>query len=239
MLQRAQFHIPKFTAFCVLLLLTGLATSRADHWSFQKITRPTPPVVDNSTWAQNDLDRFILRKLKAQSLKPTQAASREAYIRRVSFDLIGLPPTPKEIDQFLADDSPDAKERLIDRLLASSHYGERWGRHWLDLARFGETDGFEHDPVRPNAWRYRDYVIASFNADKPYDQFIREQVAGDLLYPDDPAALVATGFNLLGPDMVDSSDQKTLYTLLSTPSLGKTMCKAVTSAPVSRASAIA
>ena len=103
--------------------------------------------------------------------------------------------------------SPDAYERLIDRLLASPHYGERWARHWLDLARYAESDGFEHDAARPHAWRYRDYVIQSFNADKPYDRFLREQIAGDELWPDSPEALTATAFNLLGPDMVDSADQ--------------------------------
>jgi hypothetical protein len=121
--------------------------------------------------------------------------------------LIGLPPTPEEVKAFVADQSPNAYENLIDRLLASPHYGERWGRHWLDLARFAESDGYEHDAVRPHAWRYRDYVIRSFNADKPYDEFIREQLAGDELRPGDPEAVTATAFNLLGPDMVDSSDQ--------------------------------
>jgi hypothetical protein len=126
----------------------------------------------------------------------------------VTFDLIGLPPTLAEVDAFESDQSPQAYERLLDRLLASPHYGERWGRHWLDLARFAESDGFEHDAVRPHSWRYRDYVIRAFNDDKPYDRFIREQLAGDELWPDDPEAITATGFNLLGPDMVDSSDQE-------------------------------
>jgi hypothetical protein len=125
----------------------------------------------------------------------------------VTLDLVGLPPTHAEVDAFVRDRSPAAWQRVVDRLLASPHYGERWGRHWLDLARFAESNGFEFDEARPDAWRYRDYVIAALNADKPYDRFVREQLAGDELYPEDSAALVATGFNLLGADMTDSSDQ--------------------------------
>src|SRR5205823_515167 len=153
------------------------------------------------------VDQFILAKLRGKGLSLSPPASRTTLLRRVTFDLIGLPPTPEEIDSFLNNPSADAYEELVDRLLASPHYGERWGRHWLDLVRYAETDGFEHDAVRPHSWRYRDYVIGSFNEDKPYDQFIREQLAGDELWPDNPDALIATGFNLLGPDMVDSSDQ--------------------------------
>jgi mono/diheme cytochrome c family protein len=178
------------------------------HWAFQPIKRPAPPTISNPQSAiRNPIDQFILAKLRAAGLQPAPPATKETLIRRVTLDLIGLPPTPKEIDAFLADTSPQAYERLIDRLLASPHYGERWGRHWLDLARFAETDGFEHDAVRPHSWRYRDYVVHAFNADKPYDRFIREQLAGDELWPDDSDALIATGFNLLGPDMVDSADQ--------------------------------
>ena len=161
------------------------------HWAFQPFQR---------LQSGNSIDDLI-------GLQPSPPASKTVLIRRVTLDLIGLPPTPREIDNFVNDLSPDAYEKLIDRLLASPHYGERWGRHWLDLARFAETDGFEHDAVRPHSWRYRDYVIRAFNSDKPYDRFIREQLAGDELWPDDPDALTATGFNLLGPDMVDSSDQ--------------------------------
>jgi hypothetical protein len=178
------------------------------HWAFQPIKRVEPPVVETSkTGALNSIDYFILAALKTNGLELAPRASREQLIRRVTFGLIGLPPTPEEIDAFVKDSSPSAYEKLIERLLASPHYGERWGRHWLDLARFAESDGFEHDAIRPHSWRYRDYVIKSFNGDKPYDQFIREQIAGDELLPDNPEALVATGFNLLGPDMVDSADQ--------------------------------
>jgi mono/diheme cytochrome c family protein len=182
------------------------AADRA-HWSFQPVKRPNLPAVKNRAWPRNPVDHFILAAQETKGLQPSAPAGRETLIRRVTLDLIGLPPTPSEIDAFVGDASPNAYEKLLDRLLASPHYGERWGRHWLDLARFAESDGFEHDAVRPHAWRYRDYVVRAFNADKPYDRFIREQVAGDELFPGDPDALTATAFNLLGPDMVDSADQ--------------------------------
>ena len=178
-----------------------------EHWGFQPVHRPEVPAVKNSAWPKNPIDRFILAAQEANSLQPSSPASRKTLIRRVTFDLIGLPPTPAEVEAFARDSSPNAYEKLLDRLLASPHYGERWGRHWLDLARFAESDGFEHDAVRPNAWRYRDYVIRAFNSDKPYDRFILEQIAGDELFPGDSEALTATAFNLLGPDMVDSADQ--------------------------------
>ena len=177
------------------------------HWAFQPVRRPTPPTVKNRAWAKSPIDHFILAGLETNGLQPTPAASRAILLRRVALDLTGLPPTPDEVDAFANDPSPDAYARLVDRLLASPHYGERWGRHWLDLARFAESDGFEHDTARPHAWRYRDYVVRAFNADKPYDRFVREQLAGDELFPGEPDALIATAFNLLGPDMVDSADQ--------------------------------
>jgi cytochrome c553 len=173
------------------------------HWAFLPLARPEPP----AGAAAHPIDRFIQAKLKEAGLAPAPPASRETLLRRAALDLTGLPPTPAEIDAFVNDPAPGAWEKVVDRLLASPRYGERWGRHWLDLARFAETDGFEHDAVRPHSWRYRDYVIRSFNADKPFDRFVREQIAGDELWPGDPEALVATGFNLLGADMVDSSDQ--------------------------------
>ncbi|MGE3308721.1 MAG: DUF1549 and DUF1553 domain-containing protein [Limisphaerales bacterium] len=187
----------------------------ASHWAFRTVAKVDPPEVIDSSWVRNPIDRFVLAGLESQGLRPAAPATREQFIRRVSLDLIGLPPTLAEIDAFLADSSTDAHERLIDRLLASPHYGERWGRHWLDLARYAETDGFEHDALRPQAWRYRDYVIRSFNEDLPFDTFIREQIAGDELWPDQPQSIVATAFNLLGPDMVDSADpiQRRLNTL--------------------------
>ena len=187
----------------------AFALTEADraHWAFQPVVRPKLPVVKQAAWPKSPLDTFILAGLEAKGRSPAVPANREVLIRRVTLDLVGLPPTLAEIDAFVRDTSPRAYETLVDRLLASPHYGERWGRHWLDLARFAESDGFEHDAARPNAWRYRDYVVRAFNADKPYDRFIREQLAGDELFPGDPDAQIATAFNLLGPDMVDSADQ--------------------------------
>src|SRR5215510_2823124 len=176
-------------------------------WSFIKPARPALPKVEDRRWVRNEVDAFVLSKLEQNGLRPNRAASPGELLRRVYFDLIGLPPSPEESEEFLKNPSDAAYAKVVDRLLASPHYGERWGRHWLDLARFAETDGFEHDAVRPHSWRYRDYVINSFNADKPYDRFVREQIAGDELFPENPEALIATGFNLLGPDMVDSADQ--------------------------------
>ena len=200
------------TLSAVGLALTFALTAQAapearQHWAFQPVRPVEPPAVKNARWVMTPVDRFILSGLEAKQLQPARPASKEKLVRRATFDLIGLPPTPAEIDAFVNDRAPDAFEKLVDRLLASPHYGERWARHWLDLARFAESDGFEHDAVRPHSWRYRDYVIRSFNADKPYDRFIREQVAGDELWPEDRDALAATAFNLLGPDMVDSADQ--------------------------------
>ncbi|HZT83679.1 MAG TPA: DUF1549 and DUF1553 domain-containing protein [Gemmataceae bacterium] len=186
---------------------SALAPAQKNHWAWKVPARPALPAVKAPGWVRNPIDAFILAKLEAAGLSPAAPASREQLIRRVTFDLTGLPPTPEEIDDFVKDDLPDAWEKVIDRLLASPHYGERWGRHWLDLARFAECNGYEFDEIRPDAWRYRDYVIDSFNADKPYDRFVKEQLAGDELFPDDPAARVATAFNLLGPDMTDSADQ--------------------------------
>jgi hypothetical protein len=189
----------------------GLASVNAadlqDHWAFQPVRRIEPPAVRNAAWVQTPIDRFILSSLETNKLEPSPPASREQFIRRVTLGLIGLPPTPEEIDAFVNDTSPDARAKLIDGLLASPRYGERWARHWLDLARYAESDGFEHDAARPHSWRYRDYVIKSFNDDKPFDRFVREQIAGDALWPDSPEALTATAFHLLGPDMVDSADQ--------------------------------
>jgi mono/diheme cytochrome c family protein len=157
------------------------------------------PKVKNAAWAVNDIDRFVLAKLEASGLKPSPPASKPVLLRRVYLDLVGVPPTPEEADHFYADTAPGAYERLIDRLLNDPRYGERWGRHWLDLVRYADTHGFEADNIRPRAWRFRDYVIRAFNADKPYDRFLKEQVAGDELFPGEPDALIATGFARLGP----------------------------------------
>jgi hypothetical protein len=151
------------------------------------------------------VDAFLRQTLEKNGLAPAPPAGRLALLRRVHFDLVGLPPSPEEVGRFLRDERPDAYERLVDRLLASPHYGERWGRHWLDVARYADTGGFEQDYTYPNAWRYRDYVIRSFNADKPFDRFTREQVAGDELWPDDPEAVTATAMYCVGPVLGESA----------------------------------
>lgn len=165
-------------------------------WAIQPVKRPDVPSVPESltNWVRNDVDRFIGQRLQEQGLPPAPSADRRALIRRVTFDLTGLPPTPEEVAAFVNDPSPDAYERLVEGLLQRPEYGERWARHWLDLVRYADSDGYRADDFRPNAWRYRDYVVRSFNDDKPYDRFVREQLAGDELYPDDPAALTATGY---------------------------------------------
>src|SRR5437867_1672260 len=163
-------------------------------WSFQAWVRPEIPEVHDVTWVSNPIDAFVLSKLESKGLHPSPPAEKRTLIRRVTLDLTGLPPTPEEVDAFVADYSLDAYEKLVDRLLLSPRYGERWSRPWLDLARYAESDGFKSDSVRPNAWRFRDYVIAALNEDKPYDRFIREQIAGDEIEPDNPMALIATGF---------------------------------------------
>jgi hypothetical protein len=181
--------------------------AKREHWAWKSPVRPAVPTVRDRAWVRNPVDAFILGQMEVDGIRPAPEAVREQLLRRVTLDLVGLPPTPEENDAFVQDRAPGAWERVVDRLLASPHYGERWGRHWLDLARFADSNGYEHDEVRPDAWRYRDYVITAFNEDRPYDRFVREQLAGDELYPDDPTALVATGFNVLGPDMTDTSDQ--------------------------------
>jgi len=174
--------------------------AQRNYWAFQKVGKPAVPLVKARTWVRTPVDAFILAKLEEKNLKPNPPADKVTLIRRAYFDLIGLPPTPEQVQAFLADDSPQAFEKVVSGLLASPHYGERWGRHWLDLARYADTQGFKADETRPNVWRYRDYVIDAFNQDKPYDRFIKEQIAGDELYPHDPAAKVGTGFNRLWPD---------------------------------------
>ena len=174
------------------------ASAPPSSWAYRQVIRPTIPRVKNQGWIHNPIDAFVLARLESEGLTPAPPADRVALIRRVTFDLTGLPPTPEEVDAFVADPSPDAYERLVDRLLASPHYGEAWGRHWLDLVRYAETNGYERDSAKPFAWRYRDYVIAAFNHDKPYDRFLHEQLAGDEIDPGSVEALVATGFYRLG-----------------------------------------
>jgi mono/diheme cytochrome c family protein len=171
------------------------ASSRPSHWAFQKIAHPQPPAVRNRAWPRNAIDNFVLEKLESEGIAPSPEAAKTTLLRRVSFDLTGLPPTPDEVRDFLGDNRPDAYERVVDRLLDSPHYGERWGRYWLDLARYADSDGYEKDRTRPWAWRYRQWVIEAFNRDLPFDEFTIEQLAGDLLPRRNQDMLVATGFN--------------------------------------------
>jgi mono/diheme cytochrome c family protein len=168
-------------------------------WALRPLVPPVPPPSRTASSLVNPVDAFIGARLERAGLTLAPPADRLTLIRRATFDLLGLPPTPEEIEAFLGDDSPAAYETLIDRLLASPHYGERWGRHWLDVARFCESNGFEHDRIRDHSWPYRDYVIRSLNADRPYDQFVREQIAGDVLEPAARDGIIATGFLVGGP----------------------------------------
>ena len=189
--------------FLFALASAAHAAPPEGHWAWKAPTRPPVPAVRGAT----PIDSFIRARLETAGLTPAPPATRGYLIRRVTFDLTGLPPTPDEVDEFGRDTSPDAWTKVVDRLLASPAYGERWGRHWLDLARYADSNGYEFDEPRPDAWRFRDYVIQSLNADKPYDRFVLEQLAGDEAFPGDRDARIATGFNLLGPDMTDASDQ--------------------------------
>ena len=174
--------------------------SQLKYWAYQPVRKPSVPAVKNRAWVKSGADAFVLKELEGKQISPSARADKITLIRRATYDLTGLPPTPEEVKAFLDDKSANALERVVDRLLASPHYGEKWARHWLDLARYAESEGFKADETRPNAWRYRDYVIKSFNEDKPYDRFVKEQIAGDELWPDNPDALVATGFNRHYPD---------------------------------------
>ncbi|QDV38445.1 DUF1553 domain-containing protein [Tautonia plasticadhaerens] len=179
-----------------------------DWWSFRPISRPEPPALDGHGAAPSPIDRFVRARLAAEGLAPSPPADRRTLIRRLSFDLLGLPPTPDQVASFVADPAPDAYERLVDRLLASPHHGERMARGWLDVVRFGESNGFEHDELRSNAWRYRDWLVRAFNDDLPYTAFARLQLAGDVLRPGDPDAVVATGFLVAGAyDSVGQAQQ--------------------------------
>jgi hypothetical protein len=176
------------------------------YWAFQPRQAVAPPAISDP-WIRTPIDAFVLAGLRKAGLRPAPEADRATLIRRVTYDLTGLPPTPAEIDAFLADRAPDAYEKLVDRLLASPHYGEQWGRHWLDVVRFAESDGYEYDMHRPDAYRYRDYVVESFNGDKPYDRFVREQLAGDEMDAANETYLIASGFNRLGPLRKNAGNQ--------------------------------
>jgi hypothetical protein len=177
----------------------GQERAGRDWWSLQPLRPVAVPAVDGPARPAHPIDRFIQQRLKKEGLAPSPATDRRTLIRRLSFDLVGLPPTPREVEDFVNDSAPAAYERLVDRLLDSPHYGERWARHWLDIVRYGESQGFERNKFRPSAWKYREFVVEAFNADMPYDQFIRWQIAGDVLEPDDPLAVIASGFLALGP----------------------------------------
>ena len=179
----------------------AVASSEEDeqHWSYRSVIRPEVPTVRAPQWVRTPIDAFVLAQLEKREWSPASAASPVALMRRLYLDLIGLPPTIEEQQTVLDDASPGGFDSLVDRLLAREGYGERWGRHWLDLVRFAETNGYERDAVKPHVWRYRDYVVRSFNEDKPYDQFIREQLAGDELENATSETLIATGFYRLGP----------------------------------------
>ncbi len=214
----------KLFAFGLMLVSLGMFTEIAPlgtytprergHWAFVKRATPAVPsfsLASDNAWVKNPVDAFILQRLKKEGLKPSPQADRVSLIRRIYFDMIGLPPSPREVAEFIADKSPDAWQKLVEKLLASPHYGERWGQHWLDVVRFAETDGFEYDTHRRDAWRYRDYVIRAFNNDKPYNRFVTEQLAGDEIGPGpegNDEALIASGFNRLGPLRKNAGNQE-------------------------------
>jgi hypothetical protein len=206
-----------FLVFAVFA--AGEENSKSDHWSLKPCRQPNVPSFDDTavrTRVRNPIDAFILDRLVREGLRPSAEADRRTLIRRVTFDLTGLPPTPAEVEAFVNDRASDAYERLVDRLLESPRYGERWGRHWLDVVRFAESEGFEYDRPRAGAWRFRDYVIDSFNRDKPYDQFVMEQLAGDELVRDEIAPenhelLVAAGFHRLGAVRRNAGNQELAF----------------------------
>ena len=181
-----------------------------DYWAFRELAAIAPPAVDDGQWAHTGIDRFVLAKAHRAGIPPNERAGRRTLIRRAYFDLLGLAPTRDDVAEFIADASPDAYEKLLSRLLASPHYGERWGRHWLDVARYGESHGYESDSERPTAWTYRDAVIRALNADMRFDRFAHWQVAGDVLQPDNPLAAALTGFIAAGPTVtnVDGIDRE-------------------------------
>jgi len=190
--------------------LGSYSAAERRQWEFQPRRDAAPPAFSDAeakAWVKTPVDAFILAGLRKAGLKPAPRADRATLLRRITFDLIGLPPTPQEIDAFVADKSPNAWEKVVDRLLASPHYGEQWGRHWLDVVRFAESDGYEYDMHRPDAWRYRDYVVQSFNDDKPYNEFVKEQLAGDEMDASNRTYLVASGFNRLGPLRKNAGNQ--------------------------------
>ena len=188
--------------------ITDQAVSGSSHWAFRPVVRTSPPdaTLKSTSESENAVDAFIAASLQRTGERFSQPADRQTLLRRVTFDLVGLPPTPDEVAEFLADASPDALERVVDRLLSNPHFGETWGRNWLDVVRFAETAGFREDPIRPNAYTYRDYVIRAYNRDLPFDRFVMDQLAGDELFPDDAESLAATGYCRMWPDESNASD---------------------------------
>ena len=232
-IRRPPRHLTAVTLFCLVAAASALAVtataappesqltepalneSDRDHWAFRPLRRGAPPPA-HFPRARNAIDRWVGHHWRRRNLQPTPPASPHTYFRRLSYDLRGLPPTPRELARWSTQQAPDRAARVVDQMLASPAYGEHVAQHWLDLARFAETDGFEHDLVRKQAWRYRDWVIDALNADLPYDQFMALQVAGDKLLPGDPQAEIATAFCLAGPDMPDiNSQQERLHNVLN------------------------
>ena len=204
----------RFAAFVLTLLFAvPVLAEPPKHWSLIPPVRPHVPILpqDHRAGVRTPVDAFVRERLLREGIAPAPEAERALLIRRVTFDLTGLPPTLAEIEAFVNDPKPDAYERLVERLLASPHYGEKWGRHWLDVARYAETEGFEYDRLRIGAWRFRDYVIDAFNRDMPYDRFVREQIAGDELDPENRDLLVAASFNRLGPVRRNQGNQETAF----------------------------
>jgi Protein of unknown function (DUF1549)/Protein of unknown function (DUF1553) len=207
----------RFTLFASLTLVSVFAAELSKPftpqqrrwWAFQKVVKPAVPTPAARDWVANEVDAFVLAKLEEKHLKPAPPADEVTLIRRATLDLTGLLPTPEEVQAFDSDTSPDAFAKVVDRLLASPRYGERWARHWLDLVRYAETNGYERDATKPQVWRYRDYVIRSLNEDKPFDRFVLEQVAGDELPDANSETLIATGFHRLGPWDDEPADPKT------------------------------
>jgi mono/diheme cytochrome c family protein len=193
-------------------LSVARAANSPDHWAFQPVRKVDPPGVKNKSWPRGAIDRFILAKLEEKRLAPSRDAGKRVLLRRLTFDLTGLPPSPQDTEAFQRDDSPAALERVLDRLLASRQFGERWGRHWLDVARYADSNGSDENFTYYDAWRFRNYVLKAFQQDKPFDQFVREQIAGDLL----PGAsqeqrdeqITATGFLMLGPKIIGGGDKE-------------------------------
>ena len=205
MLGAMKFPVSRMSVAVLAAVASGSMAWASDHWSFQPVERPAVPGVRTEGWVRNPVDRFILARLEGEGLTPSGEADRGAWLRRVSLDLVGLTPSPEEVDRFVRDPAGDAYERVVDGLLGSPRYGERWAQHWLDVVRFADTHGFEVNTERPNAWPYRDYVIEAFNADTPYDRFVREQIAGDLLGHDAATGFLVTASVLL-PGQIGADD---------------------------------